>query len=140
MIEVKNLYKSFGKNDEIKVLLGVDCKIEKGERIVIIGPSGGGKSTFLRCLNLLEQPTDGEITFDGELITSPKCNINKIRQKMGMVFQHFNLFPHMTILQNLTLAPVKLKLKTKRKELSSPLVAAYGVESKDKKNNFFKFN
>ena len=93
MIEVKNLYKSFGKDDEIKVLLGVDCKIEKGEKIVIIGPSGGGKSTFLRCLNLLEQPTDGEIIFDGELITSPKCNINKVRQKMGMVFQHFNLFP-----------------------------------------------
>lgn len=113
MIEVKKLYKSFGKDDEIKVLLGVDCKIEKGEKIVVIGPSGGGKSTFLRCLNLLEQPTEGEIIFDGELITSPKCNINKVRQKMGMVFQHFNLFPHKTILQNLTLAPIKLKLKTK---------------------------
>lgn len=113
MIEVKNLYKNFGKDDGIRVLRGVDCKIEKGEQVVVIGPSGGGKSTFLRCLNLLEQPTEGEIIFDGELITSPKCNINKVRQKMGMVFQHFNLFPHMTILQNLTLAPVKLKLKTK---------------------------
>jgi len=113
VIEVKNLYKNFGKDDEIKVLRGIDYTIQKGEKIVIIGPSGGGKSTFLRCLNLLEIPSEGEIYFDGELITSPKCNINLIRQRMGMVFQHFNLFPHKTILQNITLAPVKLKLKTK---------------------------
>ena len=112
MIEIKNLHKEFGKNGEIKVLRGIDYKIEKGDRIVIIGPSGGGKSTFLRCLNLLETPTDGEIYFDGEKINSSKCNINKIRQKMGMVFQHFNLFPHKTILQNLTLAPIKLKKMT----------------------------
>ena len=113
MIEVKNLYKSFGKNDEIKVLRGIDYTIHQGEKIVIIGPSGGGKSTFLRCLNLLEVPTDGEIFFEGEKINSPKCNINKVREKMGMVFQHFNLFPHKTILDNIALAPIKLKLKTK---------------------------
>ena len=113
MIEVKNLVKSFGKNDEIKVLRGIDETIEKGEKIVIIGPSGSGKSTFLRCLNLLETPTEGQIFFDGQEITSSKCNVNKVRQKMGMVFQHFNLFPHKTILQNITMAPVKLKLQTK---------------------------
>ncbi len=113
MIEVKNLVKSFGKNDEIKVLRGIDESIKKGEKIVIIGPSGSGKSTFLRCLNLLETPTEGQIFFDGQEITSPKCNVNKIRQKMGMVFQHFNLFPHKTILQNIIMAPVKLKLQTK---------------------------
>ncbi len=113
MIEVKNLVKSFGKNGEIKVLRGIDETIKKGEKIVIIGPSGSGKSTFLRCLNLLETPTEGQIFFDGQEITSPKCNVNKIRQKMGMVFQHFNLFPHKTILQNITMAPVILKLQTK---------------------------
>ncbi len=113
MIEVKNLYKDFGANGEIKVLKGIDYNIEKGEKIVIIGPSGGGKSTFLRCLNLLEVPTAGEIYFDGECITSPKCNINHVRRKMGMVFQHFNLFPHKTILHNISLAPTKLKLQTK---------------------------
>ena len=112
VIDVKNLYKNFGENDEIKVLKGIDYTINKGEKIVIIGPSGGGKSTFLRCLNLLETPSSGDIYFDGQLITAPKCNINLVRQKMGMVFQHFNLFPHKTILQNITLAPVKLKLKT----------------------------
>jgi polar amino acid transport system ATP-binding protein len=112
LIEVKNITKDFD-DGEIKVLRGFDYSIKKGERIVIIGPSGGGKSTFLRCLNLLEHPTEGEIYFKGECITSSKCNINLVRKKMGMVFQHFNLFPHKTILQNLTLAPVKLKLKTK---------------------------
>ena len=113
MIEVKNLVKSFGKNDEIKVLRGINETIEKGEKIVIIGPSGSGKSTFLRCLNLLESPTEGQIFVEGQEITSPKCNVNKVRQKMGMVFQHFNLFPHKTILQNITMAPVKLRLQTK---------------------------
>ncbi len=108
MITVKNLYKSFGDNDEIKVLLGIDEHIKKGEKIVIIGPSGGGKSTFLRCLNRLEEPTDGEIWFGDECITDKKCDINKLRMKMGMVFQHFNLFPHMSVLENLTLAPIKL--------------------------------
>ena len=110
MIDVKNLYKEFGEDGEIKVLRGFDYHINKGDKIVIVGPSGGGKSTFLRCLNLLEVPTEGEIWFNGEQINTKKCNINKVRQKMGMVFQHFNLFPHMTILDNLTLAPIKLKL------------------------------
>ena len=112
LIEVKNLVKDFN-NGDIKVLRGIDYKIKRGEKIVIVGPSGGGKSTFLRCLNLLEKPTGGKIYFNGECITSSKCNINLVRKKMGMVFQHFNLFPHKTILDNLTLAPVKLKLKTK---------------------------
>ena len=111
LIEVKGLFKDF-KDGTIKVLNGIDYSIQKGEKIVIIGPSGGGKSTFLRCLNLLEKPTAGAIYFNDEEITSPKCNINQVRKKMGMVFQHFNLFPHMTVLENLMLAPVKLKLKT----------------------------
>ena len=110
MIEVKNLQKSFGSN---QVLKGITNTIEKGEKVVVIGPSGSGKSTFLRCLNLLEQPTSGEIWVDGENITDPKCKIDKVRQKMGMVFQHFNLFPHKTILQNITLAPIQLKLMSK---------------------------
>lgn len=110
MIEVKDLKKSFGKNH---VLNGITETIEKGEKIAIIGPSGSGKSTFLRCLNLLEKPTGGEVWFEGINITDPKCNIDKVRQKMGMVFQHFNLFPHLTILENITIAPVKLKLQTK---------------------------
>ena len=113
VIEVKNLYKSFGENDEIKVLRGIDYTINKGDKIVIVGPSGGGKSTFLRCLNLLEVPTEGDVYFHDEKINTKKCDINAVREKMGMVFQHFNLFPHKTILQNLTLAPVKLKLMTK---------------------------
>lgn len=110
VIEVKNLEKTFGDNH---VLRGITEHIEQGEKIAIIGPSGSGKSTFLRCLNLLEQPTGGEIWFDGMNITDPKCSIDKVRQKMGMVFQHFNLFPHLTILENITLAPVKLKLMSK---------------------------
>ena len=121
MIEVKNLHKEFGANGEIKVLRGIDYTINQGEKIVIIGPSGGGKSTFLRCLNLLEVPTEGEIFFDGEKINSRKCNINLVRQKMGMVFQHFNLFPHKTILENITLAPIKLKLKTKEQAVEDAM-------------------
>ena len=112
LIEVKGLVKDFN-NGKIHVLRGIDYSIKKGEKLTIIGPSGGGKSTFLRCLNLLETPTSGDIYFEGEKITAPKCNINLVRKKMGMVFQHFNLFPHKSILENLTLAPVKLKLKTK---------------------------
>ena len=111
MITVKNLHKSFG---DVDVLTGIDEHISKGEVVVIIGPSGSGKSTFLRCLNLLEYPTNGEIYVDNELITSPKADVNKIRQKMGMVFQQFNLFPHMTIMENITLAPVRLKKMTKQ--------------------------
>jgi len=111
VIEVKNLTKVFNKTNT--VLNDISINIQKGEKVVIIGPSGSGKSTFLRCLNLLEKPTGGEIWFEGEQINSKKCNINKIRQKMGMVFQQFNLFPHFTILENITFAPVKLKLMTK---------------------------
>ncbi|MBO5060210.1 MAG: amino acid ABC transporter ATP-binding protein [Clostridia bacterium] len=113
MIRVENIEKCFGDNNEIHVLKGIDEVIEKGERVVIIGPSGSGKSTFLRCLNLMEQPTKGKVFFEGKEITDPKVNINEVRQKIGMVFQHFNLFPHLTVLQNITLAPVKLKRMTK---------------------------
>lgn len=110
MIEVKNLCKSFGKND---VLKNIDYKIEKGEKIVIVGPSGSGKSTFLRCLNLLEVPTSGEIWFEGIQINSKATKIDTVRQKMGMVFQQFNLFNNKNILDNITLAPITLKLQTK---------------------------
>lgn len=110
VIDVKNLNKSFGDHH---VLKGIDQHIEKGEKVVVIGPSGSGKSTFLRCLNLLEKPTQGEIWFEGKEITDPKADINKIRQKMGMVFQNFNLFPHMTVRENITFAPVKLKIMNK---------------------------
>ena len=110
MIDVKNLQKSFG---DVKVLNGITEHISKGEKVVVIGPSGSGKSTFLRCLNLLEIPTGGDIIFDGISMTDPKTDINKMRQRMGMVFQHFNLFNNLNILDNITLAPVKLKLKSK---------------------------
>lgn len=113
MITVKNLHKTFQTlNGKLDVLKGINQNIEKGEKVVIVGPSGSGKSTFLRCLNLLEQPTDGEVWFEGVQINVPDCDINQLRQKMGMVFQHFNLFPHLTVLQNITLAPITLKLKT----------------------------
>lgn len=113
MITVKDLHKSFHTlNGSVEVLKGINQEIEKGEKVVVVGPSGSGKSTFLRCLNLLEQPTSGEIWFEGNQINTPKCNIDILRQKMGMVFQHFNLFPHLTVRQNITLAPVSLKLKT----------------------------
>jgi polar amino acid transport system ATP-binding protein len=104
------LKKSFG---DLEVLKDVSLTIEEGEKIVIVGPSGSGKSTLLRCLNLLETPTGGEIWFEGQQINSRKTKINTVRQKMGMVFQHFNLFPHLTVLQNITLAPVTLKLQSK---------------------------
>ena len=106
MIHVSKLCKDFGKNH---VLKGMDEHIKKGEVVVVIGPSGSGKSTFLRCLNLLEEPTSGNIIFEGNDITSKKIDINKIREKMGMVFQQFNLFPHKTVLENLTIAPIKVK-------------------------------
>ena len=105
LIKVENLEKSFGK---IEVLKGISTDIKKGEVVVIIGPSGSGKSTFLRCLNLLEEPTGGHIYFDNTDITDPKVNINTHRQKMGMVFQQFNLFPHMTVLKNMTISPIKV--------------------------------
>ena len=107
MIAVEHLTKRFGRN---LVLDDISETIREGEKVVVIGPSGSGKSTFLRCLNLLEQPTKGTITFDGTVITDPKVNIDAIRRQMGMVFQHFNLFPNMTIRKNITLAPVKTKL------------------------------
>lgn len=111
LIKVENLQKSFG---DIDVLKGINTEIKKGEVVVIIGPSGSGKSTFLRTLNLLEMPTGGSIFFEGVNITDPQININKHRQKMGMVFQQFNLFPHMTILKNMTIAPMKLLGKSKQ--------------------------
>ena len=107
MISVKNLCKSFGDH---QVLRDINEHITPGEKVVIIGPSGSGKSTFLRCMNLLERPTSGQVIFDGIDITDPKTDINKVRQHMGMVFQHFNLFPHKTIMENITLAPTRLKL------------------------------
>jgi ABC-type polar amino acid transport system ATPase subunit len=109
VIYVDSLRKDFGN---IKVLKGITEKITKGEVVAIIGPSGSGKSTFLRCLNLLEQPTSGTITVDGEVITQKGFNVNALRQKMGMVFQHFNLFPHLTVTENILLAPIKLKKLT----------------------------
>lgn len=110
MIIVKNLHKKFG---DLSVLNGIDEHISPGEVVVVIGPSGSGKSTFLRCLNLLEEVTEGEIYVDDQMINAPKVNINEVRQKMGMVFQQFNLFPHLTIMENITLAPVLLKKMTK---------------------------
>ncbi len=113
MISVKNLEKTFHTLDgDLHVLKGINQEIEKGEKIVVVGPSGSGKSTFLRCLNLLETPTGGEIWFEGTQINKPGVNVDRLRQKMGMVFQHFNLFPHLSVKQNITLAPVCLKLKT----------------------------
>ncbi len=112
IISVRGLEKHFDEG-KLKALQGIDCDIKRGEVVVVIGPSGSGKSTFLRCLNLLEQPSAGTITVDGADITDPRTNINKHREKMGMVFQHFNLFPHMTILKNMTLAPMKLLKKSK---------------------------
>ncbi len=129
MIEVKNLKKKFG---ELCVLNGITETITKGERIAIIGPSGSGKSTFLRCLNMLETPTSGQILFEGIDITDSNCDLNKIRQKMGMVFQHFNLFPHLSIIENIMLAPVNLKLKTKQqaREDAAKLLKRIGLYDK----------
>lgn len=110
MIITKNLQKSFHGN---QILKGIDIHIEQGEKVVIVGPSGSGKSTFLRCLNLLETTTGGEVWFEGNNITGKECNINKLRQKMGMVFQQFNLFPHLSVKENITLAPIKLGLMSK---------------------------
>ena len=112
IISVKGLQKHFD-DGKLKALQGVDAEIKRGEVVVVIGPSGSGKSTFLRCLNLLESPTKGTVSVEGVDITNPRVNINKHREKMGMVFQHFNLFPHMSILKNMTLAPMKLLKKTK---------------------------
>lgn len=133
MITVKDLHKSFHTlNGTIEVLKGINQEIEKGEKVVVVGPSGSGKSTFLRCLNLLEQPTSGEIWFEGKQINTPKCDIDTLRRKMGMVFQHFNLFPHLTVKQNITLAPVSLKLKTQQQadEQAESLLNRIGLAEK----------
>ncbi len=129
IIETKQLKKSFGN---VEVLKGIDLAVKKGEVVVIIGPSGSGKSTFLRCLNLLEVPTGGEIFFDGENLLDKKTNIDLHRRKMGMVFQHFNLFPHMTILKNMTIAPIKLlKLsKTEAEARAKELLKRVGLEDR----------
>lgn len=131
MIHVNNLHKSFGKND---VLKGINEHINKGEVVVVIGPSGSGKSTFLRCLNLLEVPTEGEIIFEGNDITDKKVDINKIREKMGMVFQQFNLFPHKTVLENLTIAPIKVKglSKAEAEKKAMELLERVGLSNKAK--------
>ena len=131
LIKVEGLRKYF-KNGTIKALDGIDAEIHKGEVVVIIGPSGSGKSTFLRCLNLLETPTGGHIYFGGDDITSPSSDINLHRQKMGMVFQHFNLFPHMTVLGNATLAPIKLLGKSKQEAESDALELLARVGLPDK--------
>lgn len=129
MIETKNLEKKFG---DLSVLRGISETIQKGEKVVIIGPSGSGKSTFLRCLNLLEEPSGGEIFVDGACITDKQCDVDKVRQKMGMVFQHFNLFPHLTVRQNITLAPVQLKLQTQQEAdaKADTLLARIGLADK----------
>ena len=128
MIDVKDLHKSFGP---VEVLKGINEHIDRGEKVVI-GPSGSGKSTFLRCLNLLEEPSSGQIVFNGTVITDPKVDINRMRHKMGMVFQHFNLFHNLTILDNMTLAPVKLKLKSKAEaeEEAHALLRRVGLDDK----------
>ena len=129
MINVKQLSKQFGENE---VLKAIDLTVKEGEVVVIIGPSGSGKSTILRCLNLLEEPTSGEIFFEGQNITAPDSNIDQIRQKMGMVFQSFNLFPHMSVLENLTITPVKIKKEDpiKAKDQALALLDQVGLKEK----------
>lgn len=129
MIKINDLHKSFGSNE---VLKGITKEVKKGEVVAIIGPSGSGKSTFLRCINLLETPNKGEIIIEGENLVDKGTNIDKVRQKVGMVFQHFNLFPHKTVLQNLTLAPMKLKNKTteEAKAKAMELLKKVGLENK----------
>ena len=129
MIKINNLYKSFGA---LQVLKGITDYVDKGEVVVIIGPSGSGKSTYLRCINLMEEPTSGQILIDNVDITAPKTNINEVRQKVGMVFQHFNLFPHMTVLENITLAPIKLKNMSKEEagQIAYKLLDKVGLREK----------
>jgi len=133
MINVKGLHKKFGN---IHVLKGIDTEIKQGEVVVIIGPSGSGKSTFLRCLNLLEEPTDGEIIFEGVSITDKKNDIDKQRQKMGMVFQQFNLFPHMSVLNNITLAPIKCKNISKENAEKTAFELLRRINLEDKANSY----
>ena len=130
MIKVVDLYKSFGS---LEVLKGVNNEVRKGEVVCVIGPSGSGKSTFLRCLNLLEEPTSGEVYIDGIPLTEHKKDINKLRQRVGMVFQQFNLFPHMTVMENITLAPIKLKGMSKEQacDKAIALLRKVGLADKD---------
>ena len=133
MLEVKNIYKSF---DDLHVLNGISFKAKSGDVISIIGPSGSGKSTLLRCINMLEVPSKGNIIFDGEDITDKKANLSKIRQKMGMVFQQFNLFPHLTVLENITLAPIKLKIMSKEAAEKKAEILLKDIGLIDKKDNY----
>lgn len=131
MIEIQNLHKSYGK---LEILKGVNVSIDRGEVVVVIGPSGSGKSTLLRCINLLETPTQGDIRFEDQCITDKSHNINKTREKMGMVFQSFNLFPHMTVLKNITLAPIKVKHvpEAEANKLAMELLGKVGLADKAK--------
>ena len=133
MIYINNLHKNFGKNE---VLKGIDQHIKKGEVVVVIGPSGSGKSTFLRCLNLLEVPSKGEIVFEGNNITDKKVNIDNLREKMGMVFQQFNLFPHKTVLQNITLSPIKVKKKSSEEANKKAMELLDMVGLREKKESY----
>ena len=133
MIEISNVNKRYGSNH---VLKDVSININKGDKVVIIGPSGSGKSTLLRCMNLLEVPDSGSIIFEEHNITLKKCDINKVRQRMGMVFQHFNLFPHLTVMENITLAPVKLKLQTKEIATKNALNLLERIGLSDKRNEY----
>ena len=133
MISVKNLHKSFG---DLEVLKGIDLEVNQGEVVVVIGPSGSGKSTLIRCLNMLEVPTKGEVYIDGTMINDPKTNVDLLRQKMGMVFQHFNLFPHKTVMENITLAPVRLgkASKAEAEQTAHELLTRIGLL--DKADNY----
>lgn len=133
ILRVEGLKKNFG---DLQVLRGIDYEVCRGEVICVVGPSGSGKSTFLRCLNLLEEPTAGKIFFDGTEITDSRCNINQVRRHMGMVFQHFNLFPHKTILQNITLAPVKLKILSREQANAKAMELLERVGLADKANSY----
>jgi len=131
MITVKNLHKSFGS---LQVLKGIDVTIKEKEVVCVIGPSGSGKSTFLRCLNVLEEVTAGEVIIDGKSLTDSKIDINAVRSQVGMVFQHFNLFPHMTVLENVTLGPIKVKgmTKTEAEKIALPILEKVGLSDKAK--------
>lgn len=133
MLEIKNLTKKFGENT---ILKDIDLKIKKGEKIAIIGPSGCGKSTLLRCLNMIEKPTSGQIIYHSEDITKKDLDLSKVRRKMGMVFQQFNLFPHLTVLNNITLAPVKLGILTEKEAKTKALKLLESIDLKDKANHY----
>ena len=135
MIRVEKLEKTFN-DGSLHVLRGITETIERGEKVVIVGPSGSGKSTFLRCLNMLETPSKGQIWYEDELITDKNCNINKIRQKMGMVFQHFNLFPHKSVIENIMLSPVKLKIMSKDEAKENALALLDRIGLRDKANAY----